>query len=349
MESKGSFAAQLILGTASRFAAGTVARQQEAGEIENGSPFPDLVADTEVRLRYLAAALAAGRDQILTDHLAWHKVALLSRGVAVDSLAHNLERMREELLESLPDEAAAAASATIGAGLQSLATAPESAPSVLESDEPGVEDARHYLLAVLEANRAAAFAVIDRALQAGRSVAEIHDAIILPVQRELGRMWQMDEIHIAEEHFGSRITEDVLARLRQRIPEPSEDGPRVLTTTVEGNFHSIGVEIVGDRFAIAGWRVLPLGVSVPANDLARALIDFDAHLLVLSVHLGIHVPAAESLISALRARPDCGHLPILVGGPPFASIPDLWKVVGANASAPDAGTAVQAGERLVSA
>jgi methanogenic corrinoid protein MtbC1 len=78
------------------------------------------------------------------------------------------------------------------------------------------------------------------------------------------------------------------------------------------------------------------------------LIDFDASLLVLSVHLGIQVPAAQKLIRSLRARPGCEEIPILVGGPPFASIPDLWEVIGADASAPDAGTAVQAGERLIS-
>jgi methanogenic corrinoid protein MtbC1 len=348
MEKDGGFAAQLILSTASRFAAGTVARQQEAGEITGGSPFPDLVADTEVRLRYLATALATGRDRIFGDHLAWHKLALVSRDVPVESLTRNLVRMREELQSSLPEKAAAAAAATIEAGIEAVESAPDSVPSVLESDDPQVEAARRYLLAVLEANRAEAFAVVDKALEEGRSIAEIHDGIIVPVQRELGRMWQMDEIHIAEEHFGSRITEDVLARLRQRIPDASEGAPRVLATTVEGNFHSFGIDIVADRFAIAGWCTLPLGASIPAQDLARALVDFDAALLVLSVHLGIQVPSAQALIASLRSRPGCEEIPILVGGPPFALIPDLWEVIGADASAADAGTAVQAGERLIS-
>ena len=348
MEKNGSFAAEVILGSAPRLAAGAVARQHEAGEIPGGSPFPDLVADTEVRLRYLAAALGTGRDQIFLDHLAWHKIALVSREVSLDSLAHNLEHLGEELSAGLPDKAADAALTVIERGIDALAAAPESLPSLLDADGPQVEEVRRYLLAVLEANRAAAFEVVDEALAAGRSIAEIHDGIILPAQSELGRMWQMDEIHIAEEHFGSRITEDVLARLRQRIPDASDDGPRLLTTTVEGDLHSIGVEIVGDRFAIAGWRTLPLGVSMPARDLARALVQFEAALLVLSVHLGIHVSDAARLIKDLRARPECKELPILVGGPPFARIPDLWKVVGADASAPDAGTAVQAGERLIS-
>ena len=47
----------------------------------------------------------------------------------------------------------------------------------------------------------------------GRTLAELHDGVVVPVQREVGRMWLMAEIPIADEHFASQVVRTCLDRL----------------------------------------------------------------------------------------------------------------------------------------
>ena len=61
----------------------------------------------------------------------------------------------------------------------------------------------------------------------------------------------------------------------------------------------------------------------------------------------MHVRAASRVIALLRAASPSHKLPILVGGLPFNVMPDLWQIVGADASAASARQAVEIGRRLV--
>ena len=70
-------------------------------------------------------------------------------------------------------------------------------------------------------------------------------------------------------------------------------------------------------------------------------------LVALSAALGLQVRTVAALIAVLREQ--LPKIPILVGGGPFARVPDLWRSVGADASASDAGSAVSEAERLVGA
>jgi len=62
------------------------------------------------------------------------------------------------------------------------------------------------------------------------------------------------------------------------------------------------------------------------------------HVLAISATMSFHAQGVAELIAATRAA---GNPPrILVGGPPFNSLPGLWKDVGADGYAPDAAGAV---------
>ena len=78
---------------------------------------------------------------------------------------------------------------------------------------------------------------------------------------------------------------------------------------------------------------------MPAEDLAKTVEDRQPDLIALSVDLASHVRAAAETIEVLRAS--APGTPILVGGRPFALIPDLWKdVLGLCEKAHDDGLAV---------
>jgi len=94
--------------------------------------------------------------------------------------------------------------------------------------------------------------------------------------------------------------------------------------------HDIGLRVVADRYEMDGWHAILLGANTPAPDVVRAVWDHRAELVAVSAHLGLHVRATARLVAAVREGAPGTR--VVVGGHPFTLVPDLWRVVGADAS-----------------
>jgi methanogenic corrinoid protein MtbC1 len=348
MDDKGLFVAALLDASSKSLAAGTVVRAQERFGDEHVEEwgFQRLVDDTRARIENLGESLAVGRPELMRLDVEWLKTTYASRGISPEPVERTLGCLREELVEKLPDDAGEMAASYLDGALEACKAPVQEAPSLLEGDSEETELVRRFLLAVLEGRRTDAERIVIDALESPRNVAELHADVIGVAQAEMGRMWQVGEVHTAEEHLGSRIVEEVLVLLRSRMPRSDANGHTVLVASIPGNQHDIGARIVSDHFEMAGWRSIFLGADTPAEDMLQAVVDFEVDLLALSVGLGLGLRTTARLAAEARARSE-GRVPVLVGGRPFTALPDLWKAVGADASAPDAPGAVREGERLV--
>jgi MerR family transcriptional regulator, light-induced transcriptional regulator len=309
--------------------------------------FDDVAAHNESLLECLSQALAVGQPILFDDHVGWLKCAFVARGAPLEPLRESLLCLRDELQAELPANAARTVAGFIEGAIAHLERAPERTPSSLEGDAPHVELARLYLLALLEGRRFDAIEIAVGAVDQGLSVPDLYKRVLAAAQIELGLMWQRGEIHVAEEHLASRITEQVLAIVSARMPRAHKLGKRVLVTSAHGDLHDIGLRMVADHFEMAGWEAINLGASTPPDAVVRALKDFEIDLLAISAKQTVHLRAASEMIAAVRAATARSHVPILVGGAPFALVPDLWKVIGADGAALSAIDAVEAGTRLV--
>lgn len=351
MDKDGQFVSSLLLASSRAYAAGAVERQVtlQPEEVERYGPrgFTTLVHETEMRVLHLAEAVAVRRPALFDAHVAWVKIAAVARDVPADFLRTNLACLRDELRERLPAGGLAElAEEIVSGGIATLDQAPEIAPSLLGDDTPHVDLARRYLLAVLEGRRDDAMELILGARDSGVSREDLHDTL-WRVQGEMGRMWQMNQIHSAEEHLGSRIAEELMIIMRTGLARPPKIGRRVLVACVAGNHHELGARLVADHFEMSGWDALLLGADTPSLDVVRGIHDFQPDLLAVSANLTLHVGATTELIRILREDPLCTTLPVMVGGGPFNLVPDLWEVVGADGHATSAPQAVAVGETLV--
>jgi methanogenic corrinoid protein MtbC1 len=334
VHAEGSFAAQLIRGTIGSFAMGAADGDRR------------LAAEYEAQLQVLAEALATGRQALLDEEVAWRKVAHKSRGVTDELLVRSLTRLREELEERLPDGPGRLAGDFLKNAVNRLAAAPEDLPSFLE-DGPLIDEARRYLKCILEADRSGALAIVDELLRRPVEPGEIHEQILTRTQREMGRMWQMNEAHVGEEHFGSAVADEALSRIRAHCAEPAKSGERVLLAAVAGNLHDLGIRMVSDHMRWGGFSTVLLGANMPAEDIVRSAIDFESQLVVLSGHLATHVTAVARTIDTLRATKQLEGVPVMVGGPPFAAVDDLWQVVGADDVSHEAAQSVVVARKLL--
>jgi len=350
LSSHGQFVAALVLSGRKALAASAVLRVSESRPdivaAVGSSGFGELHALGEGLVEHVAQALIAERPALYAHQTAWLKQAFAARKVDLEALEHLLAALRDEFAESLPGEAARTAADIAEAGRKSFESAPTETAGPLDVPGPLVDLSRNYLLAILEGRRLDAIRLAEDALANGTSIADLYSKVIGRAQVEIGRMWQRGELHIAEEHLGSRITEQVMAVVHARMPRAPRNGKRVLVTSANGDLHDIGLRMVADHFEMAGWDVLFLGASMPADDLAAAVRDFEVDLIAVSAKLVLNVRAAAELVQAVRATPRGRTLPILVGGAPFQIVGDLWQLIGADGVAASAVEAVMVGDRL---
>ena len=194
--------------------------------------------------------------------------------------------------------------------------------SSVPSDRPGraapLEGLRsRYLAAQLQGDRREALRLIDEeGLGAGWSVPALHLHVITPAQQEIGRLWQQNVIHVAQEHAATAISQLVVAHLYRHLPVHAPLGRRVLVACAPGERHEMGARIASDFLESAGFAVHYLGADVPVRDLVADALATRPHCVVLSVATGLCTAGLVEAVAALRAAlgPD---LPILAGGAAF--------------------------------
>ena len=154
----------------------------------------------------LAAALAAGRPQFFAEYLGWMQSLLMARGVPAGALQSAVACLAKVLAAELPSESGCRVAGVVHEALRDLDRNMPEIPSFLRSDTPHGRLAASYLLALLEGDRAQASRLILDAAQGSFSVPDLYLRVLLPVQQEVGRMWQADEINVAEGHFATSTT-----------------------------------------------------------------------------------------------------------------------------------------------
>ncbi len=281
----------------------------------------------------LAASLAACRPEILHRQVAWTKSLLGARTVSETDLVAALTALRDATLEHAPPEDAALIQAYIASTIEHIAQCPGCPPCHLTNDCPNQRLALEFVVTMLEGDRRAASDLILGAARTGLPVRQLYLEVLYPAMKELGRMWERNEIDVAEEHFCTATTEMVMSQLYPFIARAAPNGKVAVVAAAQGNLHQIGVRMVADFLEMDGWRPIYLGANVPAHDLALAVNDFKADVLAIAACLHAHIQSVADAIAVVRSCPQAAPVKIIVGGNGFAGTGELWREIGADAMA----------------
>jgi len=206
--------------------------------------------------------------------------------------------------------------------------------------------ARRYLDALLRVQRDAASRMILKAVEEGVDVKDIYLHVFEPCQHEVGRLWQTNQITVAQEHYCSAVTQMVMSQLYPYIFQGKKNGHSMIATCVAGEMHEIGIRMVGDLFEMDGWDSYYLGANTPSESIIDTLNTLNPEILAVSASIHYNVMAAARLIDEIK-RSNSSDLKILVGGRPFLLAPDLWKKIGAHGFAYNAQEAVKLANQLI--
>jgi signal transduction histidine kinase/methanogenic corrinoid protein MtbC1/CheY-like chemotaxis protein len=305
------------------------------------------VQDTEYHLACLAAAVTYSSPALFSDYIAWAKELLAAFGVGPEDVEHNLQCLRDVLNEQLPDGVRQTAAPYVEAALRALPEAPTAPPLFLDGVDVLSGLARQYLQALLRAERHEATRLIVDAVRAGVAVGDIYLQVFQRCQREVGRLWQSKRITVAQEHYCTAATQLAMSQLYPYLFALPKKGRRLAAASVGGELHEVGLRIVADLFEADGWDTLYLGANVPAGSVVQAVGQHRPDLLLISVTMAFHLPGVEQLIAQVRSSEAGQTVKVMVGGYPFNVDPELWRRVGADGHAPDAGEALDVAARLL--
>ena len=303
--------------------------------------------DNLYHLSFLTEAVRLGEPALFVDYVAWAKSMLSSHGVPVEHLVENLRLLRTAICRHVPPDEAAAAAVPIDKSLQALALPGAEPATFCASASPHGGLALDYLTLLLKADRKGAAGLIHRAVGEGLPLQRIYLDVFQQSQREVGRLWQLNRITVAQEHYCTAATQAIMNQFFGQVLETPRIDRRVIAFCVAGDLHEIGLRIVADLFELAGWECDFLGANMPADSIFDMLTAAPPDLIAVSATMTFHLELVEEFIRTLRARPDIAHIPVMVGGRPFLIAENLWQRVGADGWAADAETAVARGSELV--
>jgi methylmalonyl-CoA mutase cobalamin-binding domain/chain len=302
--------------------------------------------DLRYHLSYLAEALTARRPALFGDYVAWVRPVLESYGVPLSILRMSLRCTREVLEQELAEATQPILDRYWEIGEAPLASETVTVPSFIDPLAPQGEVAQRYLDLLLHGDRRRASRLILDLVE-DVPVRSVYLNVFQPVQYEIGRLWQLNQISVAQEHYATAVTQLVMSQLYPRIFSTERSGRTLVATCVGDELHEIGVRMVADFFEMAGWDTFYLGANTPAPSVVRSVIERQADVLAVSATITLHVSAVAELIASVRDS-EASDVRVLVGGYPFNQVPDLWCQVGADGYAADAEAAIDVAEALVS-
>jgi methanogenic corrinoid protein MtbC1 len=340
LDSRSAALAEAVVDLQYRIQPQLAARYGEAGKAH-------CLKDAQYHLSYLAEAVEYGAEDLFCDYVVWAKSMLSGRGIPAEDLVENLKCMRDAARATLNTKAAATVSDYLEAAIRCVK---EGAPEVASfvSLQAGPDDlARLYIEALLGGKRHAASRLVLNAADAGKSIADIYLNIFQPAQYEIGRLWQLNKITVAQEHYCTAATQLIMSQLYPRLFAGEKLKGNIVATCVGGDLHELGVRMVADFFELDGWNTFYLGANTPASSIMQTIADRHADIIAISATMTFHVRTTERLIDAIRANPASKDVKILIGGYPFNKVRDLWKRVGADGYAVDAQDAVRVANTLM--
>lgn len=215
---------------------------------------------------------------------------------------------------------------------------------------PGEADVIRFAGEVLKRETSELLDLVEVQLAEGRSAETLLIHLLAPTARLLGGYWEDDRCDFVDVTMGlwrlQELTHVLAGRMRQ--PSATTRTWRGLFGSLPGDQHRLGSQMVLEFFRNAGWEVQ----SVEA-DSSEAFLDIVAaapfDLVGLSINQDSQVEALVPLVEAVRARSVNPDVLLMVGGAILRDRPELAFLIGADATAADAPTAVLRAQSILHA
>ena len=167
-------------------------------------------------------------------------------------------------------------------------------------------------------------------LQANRPI-EVIEGALMDGMKIVGDLFGAGKMFLPQVVKSARVMKKAVAYLTPFIEEEksasqSHNGV-ILLATVKGDVHDIGKNIVGVVLGCNNYKIVDLGVMVPAQKILAAAIEHEVDIIGLS---GLITPSLDEMVHVAKELQRTGsQLPLLIGGATTSRIHSAVKIAPA--------------------
>jgi methanogenic corrinoid protein MtbC1 len=239
-----------------------------------------------------------------------------------------LEELEERLHrdgEDLSHFVNAAVDRALHGGERTGRPSPESPPP----PEALGDAATAYVQALLARDDRQARAQIEGLVHRGVRIVDIYTLVLAPALEEIGELWSLEQVSVAQEHYATEVTAQLLTVLAPDRRLAPTRGRLAVVTASPDEQHALGARMLADLLERGGWEVIALGAAAPADALADLVATECPDVVALSTSTVGRLPGAEEAVGMLdgvRPRPL-----IVVGGALYRGpVVELARTWGAD-------------------
>ncbi|CCU80521.1 conserved hypothetical protein [Halanaerobium saccharolyticum subsp. saccharolyticum DSM 6643] len=298
-------------------------------------------------LNYLAQALFVDEVNIFSNYYRWLYIVLKERGIEAKLLKNYLIATTNVLERNLDKKEFAIIKSYLTAADVSINSSKNHYESFIKEDNFLHKETDKYLSLLMNMEREKAVSLILDLAESDILIEDIYLKIFQPAQYEIGRLWQLNQISVAQEHYATSVTQLAMSQLYPKIFTSFEKGKKALTTCIGAELHELGIRMVADLLELNGWDTIHLGSNTPPAEIINILKEKEIDLLALSVTLPRQLEKTSNLIKLIHKNDKLSKLKIMVGGRIFMQSNYLWQKIGADGFAADAKEAVKVADSLL--
>jgi len=165
--------------------------------------------------------------------------------------------------------------------------------------------------------------------------------------RKVGDLFAEEEIFLPELVLAGKIVTEATENIKSKMVEGQnlEKKGLFLISTVSGDVHDIGKNLVALLLSASGYQVEDLGKDVLTETIVEKVNELNPNIVGLSSLLSTTMPAQKDVIEALEKAGIRDKVKIMVGGAPVTR---AWaEEVGADGYAENASEAVNEADKLI--
>jgi len=187
--------------------------------------------------------------------------------------------------------------------------------------------------------------LVNEALAEGVPAKDILNKGLIAGMDIVGEKMENEDMFIPEVLMAAQAMSKGVEILKPLLgDEESGLGGSVIIGTVKGDLHDIGKNLVAMMMESAGLTVYNLGVDIAPETFVDQIKEKNANILCLSALLTTTMPMMKKTIDAVIASGLRDQVKIMVGGAPVTQA--FAETIGADAFAPDAGSAAKSAKML---
>ena len=225
-------AGEILETSAAGFAAAALAELRP--DAASGPPGDSATWRTHLtqRVLELAAAVRIEQPVLFANRIEWLRRAARARGRGEAELKRAVVSLCSAVRRELPSNLQAAVAPSLELALAAFEGELPSAARALDAETPGDRVALRYLALCLEGKPQAAVELVLGELDRGVAPAVIYSDLLLVAQKEIGELWHVGDVSIAEEHLVSETTREVMALIVAKRAPLKPVGPSLVAASV---------------------------------------------------------------------------------------------------------------------